>query len=198
MTPEAPRPAGPFDLPVSLPVGGVDYPIRTDFRDALYILDVLADPDYEPDEQAAVCLRVLFPDWRRIPPARYQEALEAASSFLDGGVAAGDGRNKSKGPCIMDWRRDAPLILPAVNRVIGREVRAMEHLHWWTFLGAYMEIGESLFSTVLSIRRKRARGEKLDRGELAFYKANRAMVDLPRRESADDAARREALKELFV
>ena len=29
----------------------------------------------------------------------------------------------------MDWGEDAPIILPAVNRVLGQEVRAVEHLH---------------------------------------------------------------------
>ena len=98
----------------------------------------------------------------------------------------------------MDWEQDACIILPAVNRVLGGEVRAMPYLHWWTFLGAYMEIGESLFSTVLSIRDKRARGRKLETWEQEFYKANRALIELKKPETEDDKARRAALKELFV
>ena len=50
----------------------------------------------------------------------------------------------------MDWDQDAPLIVPAINKVLGGEVRAMPYLHWWTFVGAYMEIGEGVFSSVLA------------------------------------------------
>ena len=185
----------PYELSTSLRVGDVDYPIRTDFRDILYLLQIFSDPQYEADEKAAIALRVVYETWRDIPPERYEEALEQAAAFIDGGLPGGNGR---KEPRTMDWGQDAGLILPAVNRVLGGEARAMPYLHWWTFLGAYMEIGESLFSTVLGIRRKRAKGQKLEKWEQEFYKANRAMVELRRPETAEDRARREALRELFV
>ena len=187
--------ASPWRLPTSLEVGGVDYPIRTDFRDVLYLLDIFADPEYEPDEQGAICLRVMYPQWESIPAERQEEALSRAATFIDGGYPAGDRR---KMPRTVDWAQDGPIIVPAVNRVLGREVRAMEYLHWWTFLGAYMEIGESLFTTVLGIRQKRARGKKLEKYEQEFYRNNRGLVDLRKKETAADRERRAALKTLFV
>ena len=180
----------PYELSTSLRVGDVDYPIRTDFRDILYLLQIFSDPQYEADEKAAIALRVVYETWRDIPPERYEEALEQAAADAD--VIYTDVWAS------MDWGQDAGLILPAVNRVLGGEARAMPYLHWWTFLGAYMEIGESLFSTVLGIRRKWAKGQKLEKWEQEFYKANRAMVELRRPETAEDRARREALRELFV
>ena len=184
-----------YELPTSLPVGDVDYPIRTDFRDILYLLQIFQDPDYEPDERAAIALRVLYETWEDIPEERYEEALEQAAAFIDGGLPGGEQKN---GPRTVDWAQDGGLILPAVNRVLGGEARAMPYLHWWTFLGAYMEIGESLFTTVLDIRRKRAKGRKLEKWEQEFFKANRALVELRRPETEADKARRAALKELFV
>lgn len=185
----------PWDLPSVLTVGGVDYAIRTDFRDVLHVLDVFADKSYEPDEKAAVCLRVMYPDWESIPPELHQQAVEAAVAFIDAGIPAG---GKRKGPRLVDWEQDGPVIIPAVNRVLGCEVRAMEHLHWWTFLGAYMELGECLFTTVLGLRQKRARGKKLEKYEQEFVRENRALVEIRERESPEEAARRAALKELFV
>ena len=184
----------PWTLPTSLTVGDVGYQINTDFRTVLYILQIFGDPDYEQDEQAAICLRVLYPDWESIPPDRYQEALERAMEFIDAGVPSDSGKK----PRTVDFEQDAGLIIPAVNRVLGQEVRSIPYLHWWTFLGAYMEIGESLFSTVVGIRQKKAKGKKLEKHELEFYKTNRAMVEMKKRETEQDIRRKEELRRLFV
>ncbi len=188
----------PWELPTSLEIGGVGYAINTDFRTVLYVLDIFADPDNEPDERAAVCLRVMFPDWETIPAERQQEALERVTDFIDMDMPGVDERDRGAKPRLVDWTRDAAMIVPAINKVLGTEVRGMKYLHWWTFLGAYMEIGDSLFSTVLGIRQKWAKGKPLEKYEQEFYKANRPLVDIRRRDSEADAARRAALKELFV
>ena len=55
---------------------------------------------------------------------------------------------------------DEAIIFPANNKAAGCEVRAVLYLHWWTFLGYFGEIVEGLFSTIMSIRHKRAEGKK--------------------------------------
>lgn len=187
--------ASAWDLPTSLEIGGVGFTIRTDFRTVLYVLSVLNDPDYEPDEQGAVCIQVMIEDWERLPAERYQEALEALMGFIDGPGVREDRRRPR--PRTMDWEQDAPVLIPAVNRVLGQEVRALPYLHWWTFLGAYMEIGECLFSTVVGIRQKRARGKKLEKQEQEFLRENRALVELPRKLTAQERERKDELRELF-
>lgn len=184
-----------WGLPVSLPVGDREFAIRTDFRVALYLLQVFADPELEQDEKGAVCLQVLYERWEDIPQERRAEALERAVEFLDGGLPAG---KAAKRPRTVDLEQDGPMIVPAVNKVLGGEVRAMEQLHWWTFLGAYMEIGESLFSTVLGIRQKRARGKKLEKYEQEFLRENRTLVELRPRQTEADRARQAELRALFV
>ncbi len=190
--------ASPWRLPTSLEVGGVDYPIRTDFRDVLYLLEIFGDPEYEPDEQGAICLRVMYPQWESIPAERQEEALARAVEFIDMGVGGENGRDRGRKPRTVDWEQDGPIIVPAVNKVLGQEVRAMEYLHWWTFLGAYMEIGESLFTTVLGIRQKRARGKKLEKYEQEFCRDNRDLVTLRKKQTAAERERQDALKTLFV
>lgn len=81
----------------------------------------------------------------------WQEACQKACEFIDCGIK-NDGKPR---PRTMDWEQDAPIIIPAVNKVNNAEVRATDYMHWWTFFGLYMEIGESTFSTVVSIRDKR-------------------------------------------
>ncbi len=164
-----------WELPTSLEIGGVGYPIRTDFRDILKIMKCLNDPQYEDDEKKMIFLIIFFPNYQEIPKDRYQEAFDKATDFIDMGMRDD---SKQKNPSTMDWAKDSTIIIPAVNRVMGQEVRALKYLHWWTFLGAYMEIGESLFSSVLNIRQKQAKGKKLEDYEKEFYRDNRNLIDL--------------------
>ncbi len=177
-----------WELPTSLTVGGVARPIRTDFRVMLDILDKLQDPAYEDDEKALIFLDILYPDFAEMDVGDYEEAMKQAVRFLDAGTP--DNGRSGTGHPVMDWGQDAGLIIPAVNRVMGKDVRSVPYdsetntggLHWWTFISAYMEIGECLYSSVLSIRQKRARHKKLEKNEKEFYKENKQLIDIkPRR-----------------
>ena len=183
----------PWELPTSLVVGGEEWKIRTDFRAVLDILKYFADPDYEQDEKWAICLDILYEDFKQMPHYLHEEAAKQAVEFIDMGIKD-DGKQK---PTLMDWEKDAPIIIPSVNRVVGHEVRAMQYMHWWTFLGAYMEIGESLFSQIISIRAKRAKGKKLEKWEQEFLKENKELIELKRKKPERSAEEKAALDELF-
>ena len=86
----------------------------------------------------------------------------------------------------MDWEQDFPLIIGPVNRVLGKEIRSVEYLHWWTFLSAYMEVGDCTFAQVVAIRDKKARGKKLDKAENEWLKRNRELVDFKRKYTSSD------------
>lgn len=182
-----------WELPTSIVVGGIDYEIRTDFRAVLDILKTFNDPDFENDEKWIVCLTILYIDFGNMPPQDYEEAIEKAIEFIDMGIKD-DGK---KQPHVMDWEQDAPVIIPSVNRVLGKEIRAMQYLHWWTFLGAYMEIGESLFSQILSVRMKKAKGKKLEDWEREFYKENKTLVDLDVKYSEEELEEQKRLNDLL-
>ena len=68
----------------------------------------------------------------------------------------------------IDWKHDEMIIFPAVNKCAGFEVRSCPYMHWWTFLGIFGEIGEGLFSTVMNIRQKNAKGKNLKNGNASF------------------------------
>ena len=55
-----------------------------------------------------------------------------------------------------------------------------------------MEIGEGLFSSVLNIRHKRAKGKKLEKWERDFERENRRLIKLKSPESEEEKQRREA------
>mgnify|MGYP000045523473 FL=1 len=110
-----------------------------------------------------------------MPASDYQEALNQCFRFIDRGQ---ENREKKKQPEIMSWEQDFGLYIAPINRIAGCEVRALEYLHWYSFLGYYQEIGDCLFAQVVSIRDKKARGKSLDKQEREFYRRNRDIVDL--------------------
>lgn len=171
-----------YDLPTTAEIGGVEYAIRSDYRAVLDVVKVIGDPEISDRERALVALTVFFPGFDEMPRSCYQEALDFVFWFVAGGKGQGKGR-----PRIMDWDQDFPLIVAPVNRVLGCEVRAVEYMHWWTFLAAYCEIGDCLFAQVVSIRKKKRKGLRLDKADEAFYRENRELVDLETRETSAEA-----------
>ena len=94
----------------------------------------------------------------------------------------------------MDWEQDAPIIIPAINRVQGMEIRSVPYMHWWTFLGAYMEIGECLYSQIIHVRQKKISHKKLDKWEKDFYNANKDIIDLKKKISEEQRAEKAAIE----
>ena len=88
----------------------------------------------------------------------------------------------------MDWEQDYQLIIAPVNRILGYEARGKDHLHWWTFLAAYREIGDCTFARIVGIRDKRRRGKKLDKMDAEFYRENREMIELKQKTTAAEEA----------
>lgn len=183
-------------LPESLSVSGVEYGIRTDFRDVLSILEAFNDSELENSERVYVCLFILFRDFDAIPPEHYEEAFKRALWFIDCGADPDQKTPKTK-PRTMDWEQDENILFPAVNRVAGREVRALPYLHWWTFYGYFMEIQEGVFSHVLSLRQKKASGKKLEKWERDFWNANKDICELKTKLTAEEQAAKDRLNALL-
>ena len=163
-----------YSLPTSLSVGGVDFAIRTDFRAILDVLISQNDRELDDECKALVMLQILYKDWESIPQEHLIEACQKAVEFIDNGNKP----NEKKSPRLVDWQQDAKLIIPAVNAVAKTEIRSVEYMHWWTFLAYYMEIRESLFSTVIAYRSNRAKHKKPEQWEKDFYKENKEIIDL--------------------
>lgn len=163
-----------WELPTSVDIQGTVYEIRSDYRAVLDICAALSDPELSDEDKAEAALIIFYPDFKIIPYAHHREALERCYWFIDCGR---DDWNASKPTKLVDWEQDFPYIAASVNRVLGREIRSPEYLHWWTFIGAYMEIGDCLFAQIVGIRDKQARGKTLNKQEQAWYQHNRQLVD---------------------
>lgn len=179
-----------YSLPTSVCVGGVKYPIRTDFRAVLDVLCAMNDPELDGRAKSIVLIQIMFPEWKDIPADHLEECCKQACEFIDCGQKD-DGRPHPK---MIDWEQDAQIIMPAVNSVAHTEIRSMPYLHWWTFWGYFMEVGESLLSSVLNIRDKKAKHKKLEKWEQEFYRENKDLIDFKRRETEEEKAARESIE----
>lgn len=176
-------------LPSTLTVDGEEYTIRTDFRDILTIMVAFNDPELTDGEKYVVMLAVLFEDSETIlDGCSRSDAIQKALWFLDCGQTSEDKKPPLK---VMDWEQDEPILFPAINKVAGTEVRTTEYMHWWTFMGYFMEIEDGTFSAVLGIRQKKARGKRLEKWDQEFYRENSAMCDLKNRYTAEEQEERD-------
>ena len=182
-----------WSLPRSIELGGKEYGIRTDFRAILDILRAMSDPELTDEDKTETLLTILFWNPEEIPEEYLQEAIDKAVLFIDCGMS-GEGKEKRR---LMDWDKDSPLIASAINKNTGRDIRSVRYMHWWTFMGAYMEISEGLFHEILLIRQKKMNGKKLEKWELEFYRKNRSLIDLENETKKRSAEEEAALKELF-
>lgn len=180
----------PWQLPTKAVIAGKEYPIHTDYRDVLEIFAYLSDPDLPEFVRWAVALALFFGE--EVPEADQPEAAQFLCRFLTGGV-----QEEKPGPRLLDWEQDAPAIIADINKVAGREIRAVPYIHWWTFLSWFHAIGEGQLSALVSIREKLARGKKLEGWEKDFYRENKKRVDLPKKYSARELAEQEQLKALL-
>ncbi|MCD8098387.1 MAG: bacteriophage Gp15 family protein [Lachnospiraceae bacterium] len=173
-------------LPKSLLIDGIEYDIRSDFRDVLKIVVAFSDPELGDGEKVYICLRILYPGFDDMPQEQYEAAFRAAIEFIDNGQKD-DGRPS---PRVMDWEQDETLVFPAINKVAGYETRSCDYLHWWTFIGYYMEISEGVYSSVLNLRMKRAKGKKLEKWEQEYWRSNKRICVLkPKLTEAEKEAR---------
>ena len=170
-----------FNLPTSVTVSGIEYPIRTDFRTILEIFVMLDDPDLSDADKTEALLRMFYV----ARPFDPEAALQAFTDFVDPrreasplGRSSQRTERKKQSPLI-DWQQDFDLMVAPINHILGFECRAADYLHWHTFLAAYMEIPpESVFARVLRIREKLRTGKKLEKYEKQWYRKNRDLVHL--------------------
>lgn len=179
-----------WDLPEVATIGEKNYKLNTDFRDILGIIKYLNDPDTPEFLRWRIALALFYEG--DIPYEDQQEAMEFLVSFISCGET-----DTKPGPKLLDWEQDALAIVADVNKVAGTEIRALQHLHWWTFMSYFQAIGEGQLSAVVSIRSKLAKGKKLEDWEKDFYRENKHRVDLKKKYSAEEIAEQEQLKRLL-
>lgn len=175
-----------WDLPIDVEINGIKHPIRNkcDYRVVLDVICALNDNELTDEEKAKCALFILYEDVSAIDD--FETAIKEMFSIINSGEE--EDTTPDNKPQLMDWEHDFKQIAPPISRVLGYDVRTPDrYCHWWSFLGAYMEIGGGCtFATIVSIRNKRAKGHKLEKWELDFLREHREMIDLPQKLTSEE------------
>jgi len=142
---------------------------------------MMNDVELTDEDKAYGLIEMLYID--DVKREDLEEALKQALWFINGGKIE---ESQKKSPKLLDWEQDYQFIVQAVNKTLGYESRAIPFnpndstsgVHWWTWLGGFNEIGDCMFSQIVNIRNKKARGKKLNEAEQEFYKNSKELIDL--------------------
>lgn len=167
----------PYILPTSVEVEGIQYDITNngDFRMVLDCFDALGDEELSEDFRVLTSVLIFYNKFETLDDlpedtAIVEGLIRQMFWFFNCGQDEDYG-SRTKRPLI-DWHKDSQMICSAINKVANMEVRALPELHWWTFMGYYMSVGESTLATVVSIRDKLVNNKKLEKWEREFKRDN--------------------------
>lgn len=167
-----------YTLPTNTIINGIACEFNTDFRDILQIFKALNDPDLLEGEKIQVALYLFYKDDNY--KCNIDKAIEEMFNFITVCEDEPDTPQQKSKP-LYDWEQDFNLIVSPVNRIIGTDIRSLEYLHWWTFLSAFMEIGECTFNTYVGIRDKLNRHQKLEKYEKKIYEEHKNAIILKKK-----------------
>lgn len=182
-----------WELPEQLVVGGRTYPINTDYRDVLDVIEHLQNPDDSEWERWYIAMALFYDGFKAMPQSDYQEAAQAMAEFIAAGT-----NGSGPGKPLLDWQQDAQLIAAGVSEVAGQDVRRLPYLHWWSFIGYFSSVGEGALQTVVGIRAKLQNHKPLEKWEREYYRDHRAQVDMRRKLSAEEQKAKDELEKLLA
>ena len=165
-----------YEIPTTITVNEQEYPIRCngDYRMVLDCFSCLNDVELTEQERGIACLMIFYEDFNEIedfagvPSETITELTQKMYKFFE----CEENPVHTTQFKLLDWKKDSQLIASAVNKVAQTEVRSVEYMHWWTFMGYFSEVGESVLSLVVGIRNKIKRSKKLAKYEAEFKKNN--------------------------
>lgn len=164
-----------YEIPTTIEIDNRVFPIRCngDYRMVLDCFSCLNDFDLTEQERICGALIIFYEDFNEVADLAwldedtFTKLVKKMFEFME----CNENPMHKMPYRTIDWDKDSQMISSAVNKVAHMEVRSVEYLHWWTFIGYFSEVGESVLSTVVGIRNKIKRGKKLEKYEKEF-KAN--------------------------
>lgn len=169
-----------YDLPLTVQNGENTLIIRDgcDYRIVLKCISALKDEELT-NPQKIECALIIFYE-------NYDEIVDTDNAIRDMmriiGYDEEPTEEENSKPILMDWEHDFKQIAPPISRILGYSVRdPKKTTHWYDFIGAYMEIGECSWSTVISIRDKKQKHKKLEKWEEEFCREHPDLISLPTR-----------------
>lgn len=192
-----------YGLPTAITIAdGRQFSItdRGDYRVVLRCFEAIEDAELSEDERVLASLLIFYNEFNDFDDlAQYDEDTLTELSkemfkFFNCNQPEGVGCNTNRK--LLDWKGDEQIIVAAINNVAHMEVRSVEYIHWFTFMGYYLSVGESVLSTVVGIRNKMINGKKLEDYEKRF-KADNPQYFNWNSKTADELAMDEYVRSLW-
>lgn len=187
-----------YELPKSIMLNGQEWNIRNegDFRVILDCFEALNDVDLSTNEKIIASLIIFFEDLNSIEDMDKLPDIEEAYKEMVKFFNCGQEEQESNSYKLIDWNKDSTLIISAVNKVAGKEIRS-QYVHWWTFMGYYVAIGECPLSTIVGIRYKKLKNKKLEKWERDFVRENPQYFRNIQNKTSEELKFEEELKKLW-
>lgn len=165
-----------YNIPTSITIQDRVLNIRNkgDYRVVLDCFSALNDLELDSQERMVACLIIFYEDLNSIDDVNnlsdMEQAIKEMYRFFNCGADESIGAKFNYR--LIDWDKDEQMICAAINKVANSEIRLAPYIHWWTFMGYYTAVGDSLLSQVVSIRHKIVTNKKLEKYEQQFKRDN--------------------------
>lgn len=170
--------------PLTLDIGGVEYPIKTDYR--TWVRFELLMLDDSRDDAFNEALDLVF-DGCPPPPEMDNETVAQMMWFYQCGhpdmPLGGSGAPKQR---IYDYAVDDGYIYAAFLQQYSVDLQEEAQLHWWRFYAMFISLGAGCkFVDILGYRSTKI-SKKMSLEERAFYRRMQQMYALPNPTAEDD------------
>lgn len=159
--------------PLSVEVGGAEYPINPDFRNILAINKILTEKDVEGVPEALSRFYV------EGVPGDIEGAIEAFISFFAGGDKS-EGGNGSKAE-VIDFEHDADYIFAAFYYEYKINLAEVSAMHWWIFRSLFAGLKHSKINDIINIRATEI-SKDMSASEKKYYLKMKRLFALPKKE----------------
>lgn len=166
-----------YDLPTSILIEDREFKIRNkgDFRVILDCFVALNDIELEEDLRITTSLIIFYEDFNSIEDV-VDTDVDILGQLVQAMYKFFNCNEESIGAVkpyrLVDWENDSQMVIASINAVAHKEVRSESYVHWWTFMGYYLNIGDGAFAHIISIREKIVKQKKLEKYEQEFVNDN--------------------------
>lgn len=173
-----------YSLPTVVDINGVTHPItnKGDYRVIIEgCFKSLNDPELDSQFRVISALYCFYDELNDIDNFEtelekvfgdnIEEAVIKMYDFFDCNQKT-SGAQTSRS--VIDWEQDAQLICSAINPIAPYDDIRLDniYIHWFTFMGYYMAIGDCPWAQIVSIRNKIVNHKKLEKHEKEFKREN--------------------------
>lgn len=188
-----------YSLPTTVEINNHQFNITNngDYRMVVDCFIALNDTDLDEKFRVVTCLLIFYEEFKTVEQVidyleeNGYDIVNKMYEFFNCGSDDVGARTKHR---VIDWEKDEQMICSAINKVANKEIRFEPYIHWWTFMGYFNAVGESVLSTVVSIRDKVARHKKLESYEKEFKKDNPHYFNIDFRDADERRAEEEFIK----